>query len=81
MGEIFHKLAFQRESQILEGHLCIDHVYIYILISANYSVSQAVGAIKGKSAILISREVQRRARGFAGQSFLACVFLLDRGAR
>ncbi|CCH47530.1 IS200/IS605 family transposase [Pseudodesulfovibrio piezophilus] len=71
LGEVFHKLARQRECMILEGHLCIDHVHMYIAIPPKYSVAQVVGYIKGKSAIHIAREVQNRARGFAGQSFWA----------
>ena len=71
LGGVFHKLASQRESTILEGHLCIDHVHMYIAIPPKYSVSQVVGYIKGKSAIHIAREVQNRARGFAGESFWA----------
>lgn len=71
LGEVFHKLAKQRESEILEGHLCKDHVHMYIAIPPKYSVSQVVGFMKGKSAIHIAREVQDRARGFAGQSFWA----------
>ena len=71
LGGVFHKLASQRESTILEGHLCIDHVHMYIAIPPKYSVSQVVVYIKRKSAIHIAREVQNRARGFAGQSFWA----------
>ncbi len=71
LGEVFHKLAKQRESEILEGHLCKDHVHMYIAIPPKYSVSQVVGFMKGKSAIHIAREVQGRARGYAGQSFWA----------
>jgi len=32
LGEVFHELARQRESQILEGHLCLDHVHMMIRI-------------------------------------------------
>ena len=71
LGEVFHKLAKQRESEILEGHLCKDHVHMYIAIPPKYSVAQVVGFIKGKSAIHIAREVEGRARGYAGQSFWA----------
>ena len=71
LGEIFHRLAKQRESEILEGHLCKDHVHMYIAIPPKYSVAQVVGFMKGKSAIHISREVQGRARGYSGQSFWA----------
>ncbi len=30
LGDVFHELARQRESQILEGHLCADHVHMMI---------------------------------------------------
>ncbi len=69
LGEVFHKLARQRDSDIVERHLCKDHVHIYIAIPPNYSVPQIIGFMKGKSAIHIAREVEGRARGYAGQSF------------
>ena len=56
---------------ILEGHLCNDHVHMYIAIPPKYSVAQVVGFINGKSAIHIAREIEGRARGYAGQSFWA----------
>ena len=71
LGDIFHELARQRESRIVEGHLCVDHVHMCIEIPPKYSVSEVVGFIKGKSAIAIARDVQGRARNFAGQSFWA----------
>ncbi len=64
-------MAKQRECEILEGHLCKDHVHMYIAIAPKYSVAQVVGFMIGKSAIHIAREVQNRARGFAGKSFWA----------
>ena len=71
LGDVFHELARQRESRIVEGHLCVDHVHMCIEIPPKYSVSEVVGFIKGKSAIAIARDVQGRARNFAGQSFWA----------
>ena len=71
LGDIFHELARQRESRIVEGHLCVDHVHMCIESPPKYSVSEVVGFIKGKSAIAIARDVQGRARNFAGQSFWA----------
>ena len=68
---MFHVLARPRESSILEGHLCNDHVHMYIAIPPKYAVTQVVGFIKGKSAIHIAREVQGRARNFSGQNFWA----------
>ena len=56
LGDIFHTLASQRESKILEGHLMADHVHMLISIPPKYAISQIVGYIKGKSAIHIARQ-------------------------
>jgi len=46
LGEVFHELARQKESKIVEGHLQADHVHMLILIPPQYAVSQIVGYIK-----------------------------------
>ena len=51
LGEVFRKLAVQKESRIEEGHLLPDHVHMMIAIPPKYAVSQVIGFIKGKSAI------------------------------
>jgi len=71
LGEIFHRLAKERESRILEGHLCPDHVHMLIEIPPKYSVAQVVGYIKGKSAIAIARRFVGRQKNFTGQNFWA----------
>ena len=71
LGNIFHDLARERESQILEGHLCSDHVHMLIEIPPKYSVAQVVGYIKGKSAIAIARRFVGRQKNFTGQNFWA----------
>ena len=55
LGEVFRKLAEQRESRIEQGHLQADHVHMMISIPPKYAVSQVVGFIKGKSAIHLAR--------------------------
>jgi len=71
LGEVFHRLAEQRESRIEEGHLMSDHVHMMISIPPKYSVAQVIGFIKGKSAIHIAREFAGRKRNFVGQHFWA----------
>ncbi len=71
LGVIFHDLAKQRESKILEGHLMPDHVHMLISIPPKYSVSQVMGYIKGKSAICIARDYMGRGKNFTGMSFWA----------
>ena len=48
LGEVFHRLAQQKESQILEGHMMADHVHMLISIPPKYAVSQVVGFIKAR---------------------------------
>ena len=71
LGEIFRELAKQRESQIVEGHIAIDHVHMFISIPPKYAVAQVVGFIKGKSAIYIARNFGARQRNFTGENFWA----------
>ena len=71
LGDVFRRLAEQRESQIEEGHLQADHVHMMISIPPKYSVSQVIGYMKGKSAIHIARTFAGKKRNFVGQHFWA----------
>ena len=71
LGEVFRKLALQKESRIEEGHLMSDHVHMMISIPPKYAVAQVVGYIKGKSAIHMARVYGERKRNFVGQHFWA----------
>ena len=71
LGDVFRKLALQKESRIEQGHLMPDHVHMMILIPPKYAVSQVVGFIKGKSAIHLARTYGERKRNFVGQHFWA----------
>ena len=71
LGEVFRRLARQKESEIEEGHIMPDHVHMMLSIPPKYSVSQVVGYIKGKSAIHIARSYTERKRNFVGQHFWA----------
>ena len=71
LGEVFRKLASQKESRIIEGHLMSDHVHMLISIPPKYSVAQVIGYIKGKSAIHLARVYGEKQRNFVGQHFWA----------
>ena len=71
LGDMFHELAKQRDSKILEGHLMPDHVHMLISVPPKYSISQVVGYIKGKSAIHIARDYLGRGKNYTGMSFWA----------
>ena len=71
LGEVFRRLAQQKESRIEEGHLLSDHVHMLIAIPPKYAVAQVVGFIKGKSAIHLARVYGEKKRNFVGQHFWA----------
>ena len=76
-GSVLRKLAEQKESRILEGHLLADHVHMLISIPPKYAVSQVVGYIKGKSAIHLARVYGERKQNFVGQHFWARGFFVS----
>ena len=71
LGEVFRKLAEQKESRIEEGHLMADRVHMMIAIPPKHAVWQVIGYIKGKSAIHLARVYGENRRNFVGQSFWA----------
>jgi putative transposase len=77
LGSVFRELARQKECEILEGHLVLDHVHMLIAIPPKYAVAQVMGYLKGKSAIHIARTYAGRRRNFVGQHFWARGYLVS----
>ena len=71
LGPVFHELASQRGSKIIEGHMVQDHVHMFLSIPPTYSVAEVVGYIKGKSAISVARQFGGRTRNFNGERLWA----------
>jgi putative transposase len=71
LGPVFHELASQRRSQLLEGHRVQDHVPMLIRIPPKYPVAEVIGYLKGKSAIAVARQFGARKRNFNGEQFWA----------
>jgi putative transposase len=66
LGPWFRDLAFQKESQILEGHLKPDHIHMLTSIPPKHSVAQVVWFLKGKSAIQIAWVYLGKRKNFTG---------------
>ncbi len=81
LGEVFRRLALQKESKVEEGHLMPDHVHMLLSIPPKHAVSQVVGYIKGKSAIHMARVYGERKRNFVGQHFWARGFFVNTDGR
>ena len=71
LGTVFHELASQRGSEIIEGHMVQDHVHMLIRIPPKYSVSEVIGYIKGKSAIAVARQFGSRQKNYNGERLWA----------
>ena len=53
IGQILRQLCSYKGVEILEGHLMPDHVNMLVNIPPKISVSQFMGYLKGKSALMI----------------------------
>ena len=70
LAPVIKELAREKQSEVLEGELAVDHVHMLVSIPPKYAVAQVIGFVKGKSAIHVARMFGRR-RNFVGQSFWA----------
>jgi len=71
LGPVLRELVRQKEGDVIEGHLMVDHVHMLVSIPPKYSVAAVMGFVKGKSAIHIARVYAGRRRSFVGQHFWA----------
>ena len=55
--------------EILEGHVGEDHVHICLAIPPKYAVSEAIGTLKGKTAIRMFRKFPELRKRYWGSNF------------
>lgn len=51
--EILRKLCEYKKVEIIEGAVCSDHIHLCVSIPPKLSVSEFLGYLKGKSALMI----------------------------
>lgn len=51
LGAVFRELAKRQESEIIEGHLMVDHVHMLISIPPKHSVSSVMLMIPARAAL------------------------------
>jgi putative transposase len=73
LGPILRKLALQKESEVVEGKLKVDHVHMVVSIPPKYSVAQVIGYMKGKSAIWVAGQRGRIGTFWVRTSGLAAI--------
>ena len=62
IGTILRDLCRQRGVELIEGRAMPDHIHLCLSIPPKYSVSHALGFLKGKSAVRIHRELMGHRR-------------------
>lgn len=53
VGEILRKLCEYKNVELVKGSISADHVHMYVKIPPKLSVSEFMGYIKGKSALMV----------------------------
>ena len=53
IGMILSRLCSYKGVEVIEGHVCVDHVHMLVKIPPKISVAQFMGYLKGKSALMI----------------------------
>ena len=69
IGGVLRRLCEQEGIELIEGHAMVDHVHLCLSIPPKFSVANAIGFLKGKSAIQIHRQYMGRERNFTGFHF------------
>ena len=70
VGPILRRLCQQRGITLLEGHAMSDHIHMCLSVPPKFSIAHTIGYLKGKSAVLIHRQLLHERR-MTGLSFWA----------
>ena len=71
IGRLLRKLCEYKKIEIIEAKACVDHIHMCLSIPPKYSVSQTVGYLKGKSAIMVFTHFTKLRQNFRGHKFWA----------
>lgn len=71
IGAILRELCQQFKIGLVIGNAMPDHIHMCLSIPPRYSVAQAIGRLKGKSAILIHKRLLKRGKNLTGYHFWA----------
>lgn len=69
--DIIRDLCKWKGIEIIEGHMMPDHVHLLVSIPPKYSVSQIMGYLKGKSAMMIFERHANLKYKFGNRNFWA----------
>ena len=75
--EVIKKLCDYKEVEILEGNVSVDHVHLCIKIPPKMAVSEFMGYLKGKSALMIFDRHPEYKQKQSGRHFWARGYYVD----
>ena len=67
--DVIRRLCEFKKMEIIAGNVCSDHVHLLLEIPPNWSVSQVVGYLKGKSALKIFDKFPRLHKRYWNKHF------------
>ena len=70
VGPLLRRLCQQRGITLLDGHAMSDHIHMCLSVAPKFSIAHTIGYLKGKSAVLIHRQLLHERR-MTGLSFWA----------
>ena len=68
--DIIKDLCKWKGVEIIEGHMMPDHVHLLVSVPPKYSISQFMGYLKGKSAMMIFERHANLKYKFGNRNFL-----------
>ena len=75
--EVIRTLCGYKKVEILEGTVCLDHVHLCVKIPPKISVSEFMGYLKGKSALMLFERHPAYKQKQSGRHFWAKGYYVD----
>ncbi len=77
IGKILRDLCERKGIEIIEAELCRDHVHMLVRIPPKFSVSEIMGYLKGKSALMIFDRHANLKYKYGNRHFLCRGYYVD----
>ena len=77
IGRILSELCKRKGIEIIEAEACLDHIHMLVRIPPQYSVSQIMGYLKGKSSLMIFERHANLKYKYGNRHFLCRGYYVD----
>ena len=77
IGKILRKLCYEKKVEIIEAEACPDHIHMLVSIPPYLSISQFMGYIKSKSALMIFDRHANLKYKYGNRHFWATGYFVD----